>query len=91
VGVHRTSRDLPSAPAEPKVALHETGWAKVLGQVPGRRVPLRKALGECPEADPLQLPWDGVVHLPGRSGLGGDDLLEDPRRRIGPERAPPGE
>src|SRR5262249_6885170 len=56
-----------------------------VGQVPGRRVPLRGPLGHGPQADALQLLRDAAVQLPGRAGLGAGDLLQQlpPRKWVG--------
>ena len=64
---------------------------QVLGQVAGRGVPLGRPLRQRLQADPLQLPGDRVVDLPGRAGLGRGDLLHDLGVRVAPERPPAGQ
>jgi len=64
--------------------------AQIVGQVFGRRVPLRGSFGQRLEADAFQLPGDGVIHLPGRARLIPDDLLND-TEQFPPERPSAGQ
>ena len=62
--------------------------AYVFGEIPGRRVTLRGPLRQGLQADALQRPGDPVVHLAGRLGFDGDDLLQQFRHRLGAEGPP---
>ena len=71
--------------------LRSGGSAAGLRPCPWRAVPLRRPLRQRLQADPFQFLGDRVVDLPGRTGLGGGDLLQDLRVRVAPERPPPGQ
>ena len=64
---------------------------QVLGQVSGGRVPLRGQPGQGLEANPLQLPRNGLVQLPRRSRIRRGDQVLQLGQRPGVEGALPGE
>ena len=61
---------------------------QVVGHVAGRRIALRCPLGQCLEADSVELPRDLLVELAGRPGLVAGDLLHQLLARAALKRQP---
>ncbi len=64
---------------------------EILGHVAGSRVPFGRPLGDCLQANPLELAGNGVVDLAGRAWLGADDLTQDMLGRVAAKRPAAGQ